>query len=283
MWTRTSREETCHAAKAVAVLVVPAGGRTGAGLGDSGASWFAAPIRTQESETIEGPAVTPNDEDPIALLQRCIDHYDATYQDYTCITIKHEVVQGRQKDRQKVAAKFMGQPHSVYLKWLENPDGADRVLYVEGKYGGRMLVNPAGLLGLLGTLPRPTDDAESRRRSLRRITDFGFRNIMTSLLDVYKLADQRGDLTSEYGGRVVHAESGRTAIKLTRYLKQKPDYPAWKTDVYIDEEYLVPIGVDGWDWDKKQYCHYAFKDIRFNIGLTEKDFLPESNGMTAPK
>jgi outer membrane lipoprotein-sorting protein len=53
---------------------------------------------------------------------------------------------------------------------------------------------------------------------------------------------------------------------------------------YIDMEYLTPVVLEAHDWDDKHLltCRYAFHNVKFNVGLTEKDFLPEANGMTEP-
>ena len=77
--------------------------------------------------------------------------------------------------------------------------------------------------------------------------------------------------------------SGRKAICLIRYLPAKDDYPARKTVVFIDVEHLVPLLIEGYDWDENLSSRYVYKNVRFNVGLTEQDFLPEANDMARPK
>ena len=77
--------------------------------------------------------------------------------------------------------------------------------------------------------------------------------------------------------------AGRNTIVLERYLPACNGYPAWKTVTYIDREYLVPICIEGYDWDKQLSGRYVYQNLNFNTGLTDDDFRPEANGLTAPK
>ncbi|MFW6240934.1 MAG: DUF1571 domain-containing protein, partial [Thermodesulfobacteriota bacterium] len=112
---------------------------------------------------------------------------------------------------------------------------------------------------------------------------FGFGNSLEDLEKVYRLAEKRGDLETEFKGFGSHEETGRKAAILERRLPPKDDYPAARTIVYIDTEYLVPTIVEGYDQDGNLLCRYIFKDIKFNVGLTEDDFLPENNDMKPVK
>jgi outer membrane lipoprotein-sorting protein len=67
-----------------------------------------------------------------------------------------------------------------------------------------------------------------------------------------------------------------------RYLPPKHDYPAQKTLVYIDTNYLVPIMIEAYDWDQKLSCRYVYRNVKFNLGLMSEDFLPQANEMIDP-
>ncbi|MGC9455146.1 MAG: DUF1571 domain-containing protein [Phycisphaerae bacterium] len=220
--------------------------------------------------------------DHIALLEWCLENACGRYRDYTCTFVKQERIGGRLRDAQQIDVKFLAAPFSVAMLWTENPPIADRLIYVENKYNGKMLVRPTGILGgLVGTVTRDPTGEDVRRNTLRPVTLFGFVNALENLLDVYRQADQAGDLKTEFGG---YAEvGGREVVKLVRYLPPKDDYPAHKTEVYIDLEYLVPICIEGRNWDDELSSRYVYKDIRFNVGLTEDDFRPETLGMEPPK
>lgn len=220
--------------------------------------------------------------DHIELLDWCLENARGRYRDYTCTFVKQERIGGRLKDAEQIDVKFLSEPFSVSMLWTENAPIADRLIYVEDKYDGQMLLRPTGLLGnLVGTVTRDPTGKEVRRNTLRPVTLFGFVNALENLLDVYRQADQAGDLQTEFGG---YAEvAGRKTVKLVRYLPPKDDYPAHRTDVYIDLEYLVPICIEGRNWDDELSSRYVYKELRLNVGLTGEDFRPETLGMEPPK
>ncbi len=220
--------------------------------------------------------------DHIKLLSYALENARGRYRDYTCTFIKQERIGGRLGDPEHIEVRFLAEPFSVAMQWMENPPLADRMIYVEGKYDGQMLVRPTGLLGgIVGTVARDPEGDEARRNTLRPVTLFGFVNALENLLDVYEKARDAGDLREEFGG---YAEiDGRETVKLIRYLPPEDDYPAYRTDVYLDLEYLVPICIEGRNWDNELTSRYVYTDLRFNVGLTPDDFLPRTLGMEPPK
>ncbi len=213
-----------------------------------------------------------------------MDNYDRNYTNYTCTLTKQERIGGKLGTEQEVKAKFKEAPFSVAMQWVRNAPLGDRVLYVEGKYNNNMLVRPTNsLLRMLtgGAVQRKPDGADAMRNTLRPVSLFGFRNGMRELVKVYIAARDAGDLTEKFGGFADVA--GRKTIVLERYLPPRDDYPAWKTLVYIDPEYLVPICIEGYNWDEELSSRYVYQDVNFDAKLTDDDFLPEANGLKVAK
>ena len=211
--------------------------------------------------------------------ERCQD-----YRDYRCTFVKQERIAEKLGNRQVAHVKCRESPFSVAMAWIENAPIGDRILYVDGRYDGQMLVRPANpwLRALAGgQVLRKPDDPTVRRNSLRAVTMFGFRRTLDSLLSHYRLAGEHDELEEEFGG--YYDINGRQAVCLIRWLPAKRDYPAWKTVIYIDLEYLVPVRVEARDWDDRLSSVYAYEDIRPNVGLTDGDFLPEANDMSSPR
>lgn len=218
--------------------------------------------------------------DHIALLESCRRNYDRCYRDYTCTLVKQERIKGALGKEQEIAVKFLHSPFSVAMKWLRNAPIGDRILYVEGLHGDKMVVRPkSSLLRMLtgGCVLRKPDGADAMRNTLRPVNYFGFQRGLDELLKVYKAAREAGDLEQAFGGFAEVA--GRRTLVLERTLPAKDDYPAHKTLIYVDPEYLLPVCIEGYDWDDKLSSRYVYKDIRFNVGLSPDDFLPEANGM----
>jgi hypothetical protein len=221
-------------------------------------------------------------EDHVALLKLALDHYDNNYRDYTCTFIKQERISGRLKSEQWIDVKFMDRPFSVVMKWVKNAPIGDRVLYVDGKYDGQMLVRPRGFLAkLVGTQMRQPDGPAAMSNTLRPVTMFGFRQALENLLKVYEAAERRGESHCRFVG--YREVAGRHAMVLERVLPPRKDYPAKTTTWYLDTQRLVPLGLKGTDWDDRLLCSYLYKDVKFNVGLAAADFDPDANGMPLKK
>lgn len=224
--------------------------------------------------------VTLAKEDQIALLERCLANYRSSYKDFTCTFIKQEMIRGSLNQEQEISVKHIDEPFSVAMAWVKNAPLADRILYVEGKNDNQMLVRPTGIIlrALVGGyLAKPPDGPEAMQSTLRPVSLFGFERGLESLLEVYHKAQQAGDLKTEWGQ---FAEvSGRKCLVIVRYLPAKDGYPSHKTVIYIDVDRLVPLCIEGFDWDNNLQCRYIYQDVKFNVGLTADDFLPETNEM----
>jgi outer membrane lipoprotein-sorting protein len=109
---------------------------------------------------------------------------------------------------------------------------------------------------------------------------FGFGRALESLISVYRKAQTQGDLKTAHTYAKV---GGRKCIVLMRYLPAKDDYPACKTFIYIDVEYLAPIRIEAYDWDGRLQSLYDYRNIKFNVGLSEDDFTPQANGIAVGK
>lgn len=230
--------------------------------------------------------------DHIALLKRCLENYKSSYRDFTCTFVKQEVVRGQLKPEQEIRVKHITSPFSVAMEWIKNPPLADRVLYVEGERNNQMLVRPhSPLLQLLtgGSVERAPDGPQAMQNTLRPVSMFGFGRGLESLIKVYSKAQTEGDLKTTFGGYAFVGGDpqagieGRKCVVLIRHLPPKNDYPAYKTLVYIDVDYLVPICIEGYDWDEKLQCRYIYKDLKFNVALREDDFTPQAIGIVVSR
>jgi hypothetical protein len=226
--------------------------------------------------------------DHVAALQYCLDNY-RTYpnRDFTCTFIKQERLGGKVDPEQTVSVKHRTQPFSVAMAWTKNAPKGDRVLYVEGLYDNKMLVRPTNpiaraLVG--GMVTRAPDGEEAMASTLRPVNLFGFERGIKSLIDVYQQAKKAGDLRE-----AVAQDSnvlGRKTIVLVRYLPEGKDYPAYQSNIYIDQELLLPIMVEGCGPRGLQddfICRYLYKDLDFKAKFTDADFLPEKNDLKTPQ
>lgn len=222
--------------------------------------------------------------DHLALLNLCRQRCSDTVRNFTCTFIKQERINGALGPEQEMTVKYLDSPFSVYMEWRRNSPIGDRLVYVEGKNDNNMIVRPkGGLLQMLtgGAVLRKPDGDEAMKNTLRPVSVFGFNRGLRDLISVYAAAAAAGDLEQKFGGYAV--VEGRKTMVLERYLPAKEQYPAWKTLVYIDTETLLPVCIEGWDWEKRLSCRYVYRDLKINVGLTDADFLPEANGIKMPK
>jgi hypothetical protein len=222
--------------------------------------------------------------DPIALLEHCLDNV-TQYHDYTLTFVKQERIKGKLRDAQKISVKHRTVPFSVGMVWEENAPKGDRVLYVDGLRDNRMLIRPTKEFHrfLVGEqVLRNPNSKEVMEGTLKPITIFGFKNSLQSLLNTYTLARDRGELVTGFEG--VGTFDGREVLILTRELPERDEYDGHHTTIYIDKEYLVPVMVEARDWsdDANLVARYVFTDIKFNMDLTDADFVPSAFDMSEP-
>ena len=219
--------------------------------------------------------------DHTALLEFCLA--STNYSDYSGVLIKQERLRGRLGKEQWVDFKFREIPFSVSMHWTKNAGLGDRVLFAEGQWDGKMVVRPtSGLFrSLLGSVKKDPRGDEARGNSLRTVDQFGFRHSAESLLEFYREGKARGVMREEFGGYAKVAD--RDCLVLIRYLPDGPEWPSYKTLTFLDIHWRVPICVEGYDAADELVCKYVYKDVKFNVGLTDLDFTPKANGMADPK
>jgi hypothetical protein len=222
--------------------------------------------------------------DHIALLERALEEFDARGPiGYTCTFIKQERIGSTVGKEQHIHVKFMPRPFSVAMHWTKNSPTGDALLYVDGKYkdeSGRsqMVVRPAnGLLrGITGgSVLRLPDGPDAMKATLRPCTEFGLRNSLQSLLDVYRRAKENGELNMSFGG--FSKVGDRYCFVLERTLPDNPDYPAKLTKICLDVDTLLPLQVYGTNWQDEFLCNYEYHNMNFDAGLTAEDFTPAAN------
>lgn len=216
---------------------------------------------------------------PTEFLELALEHYQHHIKDYTCTFIKQELLGSKYTQEQYIKVKFLDRPFAVFMKWIENAELVDRVLYVKGRYGDKALVKPAGLLGwfVIGHIKRPVNGPDAAKVSRKRLDQFGFENNLKLIIEINKLAEKKNELDFRFIGEEDFA--GRKTLKFQRILPDKPEYPDQKLIVYIDKEWLVPVGIYCYNSRGKLLGKYIYKDIRLNVGLALKEFSPEANGL----
>ena len=213
--------------------------------------------------------------DHTALLKLAIKNYTATITDYTGKFHKQERIGKKLGKKQVISFKFREKPFSVAMKWDKNAGSANRLLYIEGQNDNKMLVHPTGLLSLIKSVKLDPRGKQALSCNLRPCDMFGFHRNMLETLKIYEKAAKNGDLTTKCSA--IETIDGRDYITLERILPEKKDYPAAKLLVKFDLDYLLPTSLASYDWQGNLISEYTFTDLKFNTGLTDKDFAQKEN------
>jgi hypothetical protein len=100
---------------------------------------------------------------------------------------------------------------------------------------------------------------------------------MKSILEAYEKAKERGDLTTNFLGKMTVDE--RPCLVMERLFPRKKIYPCARLVMAIDLEYLVPVHIEACDLQGNLCFEYLYKDLRFNVGLGGESFTAKANGL----
>jgi hypothetical protein len=240
-------------------------------------------------------AAAPHELDPILeIARKALQNHLEKHQDYTAVLVKRENVGGKLTPECKMAMKLKygvpnqetgpERPVSVYLKSLEPKSQAGReVIWVQGRNDNKLTAHEAGLLGMVSVDLKP----ESRLAMIGNrypITEIGIEKLLRKLIERGERDRNSGPATvrttenTEMNGRqcclmeIVHESptavlDGKT-VEFEFHLAQ----------IYIDQEQRIPLKYASFGWPKKPdgapelLEEYSYVDLKFNVGLTEKDF-----------
>ncbi|MEK6642623.1 MAG: DUF1571 domain-containing protein [Planctomycetota bacterium] len=233
--------------------------------------------------------------DPLSALKDARDRHLRTVSDYECVMVKQELLESGMTDEQEIKVKYRQAPYSVYMDWIRNPGLAARVLYVKGKWTNAKAKNPderelavaqPGKIAQLfvKSLKQPVRGSLAKDASRRYLDEFGFAKTLDLLINYCDVAKSKDELKLELVGES-HFD-GRPVWVVRRtlpYTDEAGFYPDRTAEIYIDKEYRVPVAVYCFSDDAKDPKHllgkYEYRDIRFGVGLTDKDFEPKTYGM----
>jgi hypothetical protein len=224
--------------------------------------------------------------DPVAFLDRCLAHYDATVTNYSTILDRHERVGGELKEPETIRCLFREKPFSVYMHWTGGANQAkvraDKVLYVDGRHGNQLIAHPTGLLSFVKSAARDPLAPDVMSTTRYSIKEFGLRWALVRARQAFADAAARDELHFEYLGVQTVAEAGGRrcfAVRRDRYARPEADGVEWLL-LHIDCERLVPVRSEMRDRDGALIGRYVFRDTRFGLDeLTADYFAPERFGL----
>jgi hypothetical protein len=252
---------------------------------------------TLPSPVAPKPAAAPNQQgadaprspvptgDPVRdLYQRASDRLAKT-PDYEARLVRREVVGGKDGPTEEIFYQFRQQPFSLYMRNTGAAGRGREVLYVRGKFDGKMHV----VIGEGdGSLFAPTGKKLSidpnsplvTGKSRHKVTDAGMGNTLVRLSRLIEAGQARSL------GKVTRKEYPYPldGVELTLRPGDDPAQPAGgKQHVYFDPNpesggYTFPVLVVTTDPAGREVEYYCFDRYRAPAGLTDADFHPDRLG-----
>ncbi len=253
------------------------------------------PFALADDKRIETPFEDLIRNNPLAALIHARDRLVRESRDYTCNFVKQERIGAGLSAEQEIEVKFRPEPYSVMMHWIRNEGMAKRVVYVKGRWIDEDATNPElreqavcmpgkGLHLLVKSIKQPINGTIAKKSSRRAIDEFGFRRALDLLVQYCEIAQERGELKLEFRGETRF--DGRPVWLVRRHLPYTGEgglYPDQIAEIYVDQEFHVPVAVycysDSEARPDKLLGKYEYRSIRFNVGLSERDFDPSTYGM----
>ncbi|MDO4575727.1 MAG: DUF1571 domain-containing protein [Planctomycetia bacterium] len=198
-------------------------------------------------------------------------------QDYSCVLVKREKIDGVLGKEEVLFVKIRHEPFSVYLKYLKPRRFRGReAIYVEGQNGGNILAHGTGFEAILGTLTLAPDSPQAMNGNLHPITDMGIINLAKRLEETGSEQLHRNSFSVNYSDcKLNGVDCVRLEIVNSERLKGDPFH---KAHIFVDTTRNIPIRYAAWGWSE---CldgelplleEYTYLDLKINQKFTDCDF-----------
>lgn len=228
----------------------------------------------------------------LEVAREGLDSSRENIQDYTAVLVKREQVGGVLGQHEYMFLKMRNrklrngevtQPFSVYLSFMKPASVKGReVIYVEGQNGGKMIAHEGGIKGkFLPTVSVPPDGMLAMRGQRYPLTEIGLENLIEKLIERGETARKYPDVTCEFRKGARLKDRPCTVIQVTQPTR-RPDADFYLAQVFIDDEFNVPIRYIAYDWPTSSgdagdvIEEYNYLNLEINVGLTDSDFNPQN-------
>jgi hypothetical protein len=216
-------------------------------------------------------------EDPAVLWKKSMRRFVLTADDYTGVLYKQERIKGKLGKEQVVEFKFRERPYSIFMRWIKNPGKIDKLLYIEKQNENKMLLHPAGLLGFIKSIEKDPYDKEVLKSTRKPCTEFGLLKVMQGLAEEYELDEGRSKITTKF---IRQFEEGKREYVLLEQIYDNPEKgEVAKRVITYDVKMMLPTQRQVYDSQNNLLYKYSYTNLKFNRGLTDKDFSAKYNGL----
>jgi outer membrane lipoprotein-sorting protein len=201
-------------------------------------------------------------EDPVKQLIVEMQSAYGNINDMTCHFIKEVVIEGKKVPKTKMLFKFKKTPKSIYLEFLNRYEG-QKCLYIEGQNDNQMLVRPNGIMKFM-TFKMDITDERAMAESTAPITQMGFQSIIETVQKWHERS--LSDPAVKIDFKADFREKKRQFYRLFGRSDRNDDFLL----ILVDRKNRLPYKLE-YRYGKN-YGLYIYKDVKVNLGLTDKDF-----------
>ncbi len=198
-------------------------------------------------------------------------------QDYTCLLVKRERIDGKLMPYEYMYLKVRHRPFSVYIYTLAPIKGRE-IIYVEGKNRGRLWAHEAGpRRRIIGTVSLDPRGPRAMRGQKYPITEIGILNLTRRLIE-----QGRQELKCDQVQVRTFSQAkldGRPCIVLEfRHAQRRPEHRFHIARVFVDRRHNLPVRYESYGWPEREgdepplLEEYTYSRLRLNVGLTDEDF-----------
>jgi hypothetical protein len=236
--------------------------------------------------------------DPLLeLAELSLQEIDENIKDYTATMVSQVRIGNELKDEKYLALKIRHArvegkgkkiPFSVYTLFLKpQANVGQEAIWIEGQNDGNLIAHANGLMNIKRFYLSPEGPIamDGNRYPIQLI---GMRNLIVKMVDMAKDERQFGECTVtlkrnvEVNGRICSMFEAVHPVKRDHF-----DFHIAR--IYIDDNHNIPVAYEGLLWPEKEgeepplLERYFYTDIKFNVGLTDKDFDPSNEEYNYPK
>lgn len=200
--------------------------------------------------------------DAATLARQAAVRYEKDIASYTCTFEKTERIGDRLVGPARFAVRFREKPFSVHMRYLKEGLKGREVVFVEGKYDGKIMVK-TGIANLI--LAIETDSARAMRDNRHPITRFGVGHLARRMREQFETAAAEGTLNAETLKR--EKVNGRDTWRVKRVLADGGTR-FWNVDTATG----LPIVVETFDAKDALVERYRYLDFNADVELDDDDF-----------
>jgi hypothetical protein len=205
--------------------------------------------------------------------------------DYTAVFTKTELVNGRMV-KQTMDMKFRAKPFSVYFKYRSGQGQGRQAIFVEGKFGNKLVVKEANGIGALaGRLTFDLNDRTVMAENRYPVTNVGIGNLLKTALTVWERESklEAAEVDVQF---FPNAKLGELPVEAVQLTHRKPlrDVKYHMSRVYFDKETKLPVRAERYAWPRQNgekpplVEDYMYTNLKTNVNLTDAHFDPARYG-----